>query len=216
MLSEHHEALAALSKLKEELRFVRDSTNSGVDGLHPSTVRAALALNHVVHFLEAMDDFAGEKLTADLWSLLTALGDLEAGKQSPLLVAAKRSAGGRPPMQSERQMLYAKAAVALDALIRFRGLSLKDASERVAKELLKAKYRGETLGPVSDLAKTIRNWRERLEQGEGGTAPPFALKAWQTYKSKVTPELVDLDVEGWLAEIRSDIQHSEILRNPPS
>ena len=204
-------APATLQELAERLQSVQDERHAIGLGLSPAQVRATLALNATVLFLSEQPGFAGTGALTPLWSLLTALGDLESGKPSPLFNILPAS--HRPPDATEDQLQIAFAATGMDALIRFGSRSKDMAAAEMAELLRKEGYRPGNSRSNADLATMIAGWRDRLSTGK--KVPPFALQAWTLYK-KETSQACDMDVAGWLNFIRAHLADRRNLNNPAS
>ena len=117
-------------------------------------------------------------------------------------------------MSTEQQELMALAATGMDVLMRFRSVSRDGAARKMAVLMQGAGFKLPQRTNASDLlSKTISGFRDRLNTGEGG-APECALRSWQSY-SRLSDGVDDMDVEGWLENIRKHVAASSVLNNPP-
>ncbi len=175
--------------------------------------RVAWALFATLDFLREQPEFARPQTIQPLETLLYALMDLENGRVSPLFAPKKRT-GGAPPMSTEQQELLALAATGMDVLMRFRSAPLDVAARKVAVLMQGAGFRLPRRKNASDLlSKTISGFRHRLNTGDGG-APECALMTWRNYL-RLVDGVADMDVEGWLENIRKHVAASSVLNNPP-
>ena len=198
------------------LELLRIDTLRYENRLHSTTVKCALSLKAVVDLLDETPGFRASGATDTLWSLLTALGDLESGTQSPIFEPVRDSKSGKPPMSTEMQGIMASACVAMDALIRFDKVSADVAAKKVARVMESAKVKLPRSRPGASLAKTVQGWRHRLEEGPGGKAPPFALQAWQLYKSGLAIEQPDVTTGRYLDHLKMIIRSNGLLTNQPT
>ena len=211
-MTDYTDAPQSLPELAARLQAIQNGAHAIGVGLSPAQVRASLALNATVLFLSGQPGFTETGALTPLWSLLTALGDLESGKPSPLfdLVPIKRPSldgtkdqpGGRSPDGTEDQLPMALAATGMDALIRFGSRKKKEAAAEMAALLEAEGYRPNEHRNAASLGKTIAGWRDRLSTGK--RTPVFALRAWDMYK-KETARVDGMDIDGWLEFIRAHL-----------
>lgn len=201
------ELLTTLGRLREGARANKEPL-----ALHPATHLAGLSLWEVIGFLERLPGVEASGHLGSIRALLAAVADLESGTPSPML----KRADGKSPMPTELQLLMAKAAVALDALIRT-GTHPDVAARNVGRELKQAGLRLPKQYTAS-LADTVKGWRNRLTTGAG--APPLAVKAWRGYMQllsagRVAEEEVDpASIPEILADLRSYVADNPFLSPP--
>ena len=160
--------VSLLDRLEKRLHLARNLFDQGE---HGGRAGAIVATGAAVEFVLGIDRLKEQDLARPLAMLMTALSDLDDGKQSPLL--APMVFGGRPPDSHAVQTVRAYAAWTMDWLMQLDCLRMEAASQ-VANTLKSAgfsfgQYRGSP-------PNTVASWRDRLRRGKAGS---FETSVWE-------------------------------------
>jgi hypothetical protein len=152
------------------LRIILKELESGLQQAKSDTGTARdageLALTAVLKFLDALEEFRTQGLSAPLVALQYGLFDLTQGVTVPMLEAAPFDEKGRHPEGTLRQHFRAIATNGVDILLRSNPRpSVQEACQFVARELRKAgaeaqlKQNGKAEG-----WKTVKSWRDEMSR----------------------------------------------------
>ncbi len=160
--------MSLLDRLEKRLQLARNLFDQSE---HGGRAGAIMATGAAVEFVLGIDRLKEQDLARPLAMLMTALSDLDDGKQSPLL--APMVFGGRPPDSHAVQTVRAYAAWTMDWLMQLDCRRMEAASQ-VATTLKSAgfsfgQYRGSP-------PNTVASWRDRLRRGKAGS---FETSVWK-------------------------------------
>ncbi len=147
-------------------------------------VRAALSLLAVLKFLEHDATIAPAGLDRELWNLLAAVKDIDAGAGSTWLDPHKPP--HKPPLRVAQKSIRDTAAIAMHELMAG-GLQKAAAAQKVARSMITGnlKLTSDRKGGVTPLWHRVAAWRdERPQPHTQETAWP-ELRLWRaTYKQE--------------------------------
>lgn len=152
---------------------IRNGNDREINNLSNSSQEIELsasvnAIHHIVSFLQAQSEFSDDKSAlVPLMRLYMALQDLQRGIVSPMFKPQGKR-GNSAVYEIEKG--YAERA--LSELLAS-GMSAEEASRKVASACGNFQKKGRIE------AKTVRNWRERLEQGPGPGVSDASVLAYK-------------------------------------
>lgn len=152
-----------LDKLRDQLDAAlsaKDDENL-IPALNPSRNTVALQLSAVMNYLA--DQGVEAELRAPLMSLLSALSDIDAGRNNPYLTV-RNTGAKRRSMPMDEQALMALASAGITVLKEQYGLSIEKAAKQVAGHL---RWRPSSVPATNETELWIylKDWRKALKVG---------------------------------------------------
>jgi hypothetical protein len=168
--------LAHLSKLEVGLELLRGQlavahANAESESHPDGRVGALVALEAVTEFVARFVDLPGGRLARTLRALSLAVRELDDGRVHPLL--EKKTVSHRPLAGMADDTLVSLAVLALEAEF-METKNLDQSAARLARDLERRGYQLPNGKPITKA--TLKNWRARAGEGEGGAHPHAARR----------------------------------------